>query len=491
MQKIHLLRRSLLLLVCACYYAGVQALDVGYTYAIFHNGETPYIEVNMEIAASSIYFNKIDSLHMEASVEVLMIFKQGERVVNYEKFVLNSPRLQNPLNLLDVKRFSIENGQYDVEFTYIDINQRDNKRVIAFPLTVQVDAKPYLSELQLLRSFKPDESASPFTKNGYYLEPLPFNFYPRSAEKIAFYAEMYHTDLFAKEPFLVRYFVEELGGNGFSRLAAVGSQRKKPSDIDGLLAQMSITDLPSGSYRLNVELRDNQNQIVCKRMLEFQRSNPPVEPFIAGKMTEEQLKLQFVEQLTEEELVYALRAIGPVTPQTETEALTNVLANKEPKSMRFWLFNHFVRTNNLDPEAAYKRYLEVAKAVDKLYKSGFGYGFETDRGNIFMKCGKPDDVVKVNDDPTAPPYEIWIYYNYPATRQSNVKFLFYNQNLSPNDYSLLHSTARNERNNPRWEVELYQKRPGEINTSGGSNYHDATQMQGNTNRNARSLFNDF
>jgi GWxTD domain-containing protein len=492
--RYYIIQLRLFLFTCLLLASRAQsifALDAGYSYAVYANGEKPYVEINLEIASSSIFFVKTDSTHVQGAVEVLIIFKQGERVANYETFQLNSPILTSPMHLLDVKRFAIENGDYEVELVFIDVNKRTNKSEIIFPLKVEIQPKPYLSELQLLRSFKPDESAHPFTKNGYYLEPLPFRYYNKSAERIAFYAEMYNTDLFAKEPYLVRYFVEELAGNGYTRLAAVGSQRKKPSSIDAMLGQMAINELPSGSYRLTLELRDNQNAVICTRSLEFQRSNPPAEPFIAGKITDEDLSKQFVEKLTEEELVYALRAIRPVTPQTQTEALQNVLAHGDPKQMRYFLFNHFVNLNNLQPEAIYTRYMEVARAVDKLYNSGFGYGFETDRGLIFMKYGKPDDMVKVTDDPSAPPYEIWLYYNYPATKQTNVKFLFYNQTLSPGDFALLHSNARNERNNPRWEVDLYGKLPNEMDTSNGSNYHDATQMVRNTGRNARALFNDL
>jgi GWxTD domain-containing protein len=486
-----LIRLFTLLLVFMHLAAKGLALDAGYSYAIYWNTETPYVEVNFEIAAASIYFKKIDSTQMQAGVEVMIIFKQGERVANYEKFQLNSPVLRQPLNMLDSKRFVLENGAYDVEMIFIDINDRNNKREINFAIVVDIQEKPYLSELQLLRSFKRDESESPFTKNGFYLEPLPFHFYNRDAQTIAFYAEIYHSNKFASEPYLVRYFIEELSGNAFTRLAAVGSQRKQPAQLDAVLAQMAIGDLPSGNYRFNVELRDNQNQVVCKRSIEFQRSNPPIEPFIAGKITEEELTKQFVEKLSAEDLHYALRAIGPVVPQNDAEALKNVLAGKDPKAMRFLLFNHFVKINQVDPEAAYLRYIEVAKAVDKLYNSGFGYGFESDRGTIFMRYGRPADIVKVEDDPSAPPYEIWVYYDFPVTKQSNVKFLFYNQSLSPGDYALLHSTARGERNNQKWERDLYQKSPTEFDSNNGSNYHDATQMVRNNARNARALFNDL
>lgn len=131
--------------------------------------------------------------------------------------------------------------------------------------------------------------------------------------------------------------------------------------------------------------------------------------------------------------------------------------------------------------------MEVAKAVDKMYDGGFGYGFESDRGFIYMKYGRPDDMVMVDNDPSAPPYEIWIYNDFPKTKQTNVKFLFYEPNLGT-DYELLHSNARGEINNPQWQIELYKNAPNEIQ---GSNYIDATQMQGNFNRRASQYFNDF
>ncbi len=106
-----------------------------------------------------------------------------------------------------------------------------------------------------------------------------------------------------------------------------------------------------------------------------------------------------------------------------------------------------------------------------------------------MKYGKPNDIVAVDDDPVAPPYEIWVYYNFPKTNQKNVKFLFYNPSLAGEDFIMLHSTARGEINNPRWERTLYSRNAGEQYE--GDNYHDATTMQRNVARNARTYFEDF
>ena len=130
--------------------------------------------------------------------------------------------------------------------------------------------------------------------------------------------------------------------------------------------------------------------------------------------------------------------------------------------------------------------MEVAKAVDKLYADGFGYGFESDRGRIFIKYGRPNDVIKVDNEPSAPPYEIWFYNDFPQTNQADVKFLFYAPELGIN-YRLLHSTVRGEINNPRWQLELYNAVPNEVS---GSNYIDATGVQPNNNRRAAEYFNE-
>jgi len=131
--------------------------------------------------------------------------------------------------------------------------------------------------------------------------------------------------------------------------------------------------------------------------------------------------------------------------------------------------------------------MEIAKAVDKTYQRNVGFGFESDRGYIFLKYGKPNNIVSVEDEPTAPPYEIWIYNYLEETKQTDVKFLFYNKTLAANDMQLLHSTVRGEYSNPRWELELYGNDP---NTA-SINQIDGRNASPGFNRRAREYFTDF
>jgi len=133
--------------------------------------------------------------------------------------------------------------------------------------------------------------------------------------------------------------------------------------------------------------------------------------------------------------------------------------------------------------------MNVARAVDRTYASGFGYGFESDRGYIFMKYGKPSDVIRVEDDPSAPPYEIWSYNDFPKTRQSNVKFLFYNPSLATGQFVMLHSTAYGEVNNPQWERQLYIDAP--VGSFSDGDFIQGTGVNDGVGRRARRLFEDF
>ena len=67
--------------------------------------------------------------------------------------------------------------------------------------------------------------------------------------------------------------------------------------------------------------------------------------------------------------------------------------------------------------------------------------------------------------------------------------ILYNPSLAGEDFIMLHSTARGEINNPRWEITLYAHAAG--TQTEGDNYHDATTMQRNVARNARTYFEDF
>jgi hypothetical protein len=92
--------------------------------------------------------------------------------------------------------------------------------------------------------------------------------------------------------------------------------------------------------------------------------------------------------------------------------------------------------------------------VNQEYKTPIDYGFETDRGRVYLQYGPPNHIDGSDREPGAFPYEIWQYYKL-LENQSNVHFVFCNPDEVTNDYSLIHSEALGEINNPRWRFDIY------------------------------------
>lgn len=488
-KTIHILATAILILG---FSPLLHALDLGVSYAVMATPDEGYIEINLEISPQSLSWSRVDSSTVKAGAELLILVKKGNEVFAYEKYVLNSPAIAYPEILLDMKRLAVPNGTYELEVTATDVADVTNTARFAKEVTVNVNQQLYLTDIQLLRGFQKDTTgiASPLLKNGFYMVPLPFAFYDRYATQLAFYAEMYHSNTVIKDPnYLLRYIIEKELGNGQTKLISVGKQQKRPSDIDAVLVDMDISLLESGNYSLTLELRNKQNELLTSRKVYFQRSNPFLNVQQAD-LSVEAISKQFVQELDEKALRYSLKAISPlVTMGTQPEELKNILKGDDLAAMRYFLFSHFVRTDPNNPELAWRSFIETANAADKQFHSGFRYGFETDRGRTYIKYGRPDDMIHVEDDPSAPPYEIWVYYNFPKTNQRNVKFLFYNPSLAGDDFVMLHSTARGEVNNAKWEITLYKRN---ANTEfDGDNAFDATRMQPNVNRRARAYFEDF
>ena len=253
--------------------------------------------------------------------------------------------------------------------------------------------------------------------------------------------DSYNSDQFIGDQFLVRYIVKRVDGNGDKRDVLMGNKKRLPKAVNTFLIQKKIENLPSGNYELVIEICTKKNEILLTKKAQFQRSNPTVVDDAIASLGK---KEAFVDQLTQEELNYALRAIAPIIEDKGVERLNFVIKSNDIKIQKTNLYGFWVNQNNVLPEEAYRQYMEVARAVDEKFKSSYGHGFESDRGFIFMKYGKPDDVITVIDEPSAPPYEIWSYNDFPKTNQTNVKFIFYNPSLASGNFRTLHSTARGE-----------------------------------------------
>ena len=468
------------------------ALDASVTAATFQSEDGPYLELYFNLIGSSLVGVPVDASDstglQSTAVDVLVVIKEGLNIVKADRFRLNSPADSSRVNFIGLKRYGLPNGTYELEITLTDAHNETDDRTVTDRVTLAYFSdQTQVSDIQLLAGVgSASETDNPLVKNGVYFEPLPFQFYHRDLNELHLYLEIYNTARTIGEDYLLRLSVLDTDLRSSDPVVEV-YRRIKPDEVVPFLYSFEIDRLRSGNYQLRAEVMDREKKVLAERSTYFQRSNPDYIPEpVVVQTGGVDIRNTFVGKLTAEELRYSLKALKPKILPRDGETVNLIIRDENVEAQRNYLYSYFASTAPQDPEAAFNRYMEVAEAVDNQYRNGFGYGFETDRGNIFLKYGRPDDQIAIENDPYAPPYEIWVYYDFPATGQSNVKFMFYNPSLAANGHILLHSTARTELQNPRWEVVLYDA-PGEID----GNQQEGTTMQDGYLRNARTYWEDW
>jgi GWxTD domain-containing protein len=462
-------------------------LDAAVSVATFSNNGQPYVEVQYNFVGKTLYYTMLsDSLHWQSAVNITALFKQGDKIVQFDKYQLSGPASNKAENYFDLKRYALAQGDYVLDVVISDVHQPESIKKITIPFSVKFEAdKISQSDIQLLKFFTKDTSNSPLAKNGYLMQTLPFDFCDKNTERLIVYDEIYNAQKSTNEEMQVTFAIydEQIG----MRALPIFTQFKtiKPSAQNIILQQLDVSKVPSGNYFLTIEIRNKNKDLLSMRKVNFQRSNPFLN-LSKIELKPDDIKDEFVQKLNADSLRYGLKAIFCKLQGTETGVINDVIKSNDEKSMRFHLFRFWAGRNPNNPEKAYNDYMRVARAIDRTYRSGFGYGFETDRGYVFMKYGRPDDITAVPTSPDASGYELWSYNDFPITKQTNVKFLFWDADGSGN-MRILHSNARGEIQDRNWKTKLYKHSQNQWTGNG----FDDTDVRDNVGRNAGRILEDF
>ncbi len=464
-----------------------KAINLDVNSYVFH-GAKSYVEIYLRVDAKTIQWT-IKNGKNEAAVEFLIYITNDKNdIVGYDKFILNSISKDSISDFLDMKRFALLPGEYAIKVEAFDFNNPDDKMELEQKILVAVpNIRVFTSDILLLGEVHQDSSSSAFVRNGLYMEPLQYNYSSAKDDLINFYVEVYTL----KQDVSTEYFIQYTVMDGFktninAKQLLVKYKKLAFTEVEPLLLNFPANSLKSGDYHLAINIVDKQKNIIFSKAINFVKSNPEADIAFLENYNEN-VENSFAQQIKAEDMDYILKAHFPITDQSQTATLSELLKTNRIKSQRHFIYQFWKSRNPSNPDVAYKGYMEVARAVDKKFYTNVGYGFQSDRGHIFLKYGKPSNVIAVDTEVDAPPYEIWYYNTMSVTRQTNVRFIFYNKSLSHNDFHLLHSTCLSERSNPAWETVLY----GSVPNDKIGNSIDATQVKENFNRNARRYFNEY
>ncbi len=435
----------------------IFGLDISITHSAFQYKNTKYIEVYIQVIGNTVKYKEIQNLK-QAKVDFTILIKQGENIINIDKFILSGPLSENPQDFIGLRRIKIEKGNYILDIVAQDVNDKNNTFKYSEPFSIDLDKDNIcISDIHLLASIKKsNKNNNPFVKNGYYLEPVLFHFLPYNIDTLGLYVELYNLNKAKSNKYIV--FTVNKGFKKDNLNIQLLKQKipLKNVELYPLLIRLNIKGLQSGNYYLKAELFNSKDQILATRFTNFQRSNPVDDA--KSNFALSGFKNSFAAKMPEDSIFYSLRAMVPLMEADNSVAINDIISSKNLKTARYFLWRYWYDKNNIDPYGAFAQYMKYAKAVDKKFRSQLGYGFETDRGYIYLKYGMPSEIITRESEPTAPPYEIWFYDRIEQDDQRNIKFIFYIPSLAHNDYVLLHSNCRGERKNPTWFYELYSKR---------------------------------
>lgn len=439
------------------------------SYKINNYPDFALVEFYYGVLRHELTFEDFDSVY-EASIDVTMeIFDEKGTVVDtLEKVV--ATRITSPTELskhsfkiIDALQALVRPGTYSVKLRVEDVNSRQNdmpltgkygERQIKVVIPAYGERKDIdLSGIEL--SYKIEMlpkidtlDINPLHKSSRNIVPNPTGVFINADSLMYFYAEIYnlkYNDTTNKD-YMVNYLIKNATGE---TVADYGTRTyPKPGSSAVVSSAIDISDLPEGRFTFVLRVEDGTGNSWVEQSKNFQLIYRTSE--LAPAVSEE--------QFTDDDAVMMEKIIRVFGTQEEKMQYKNAdLEGKKEVLKMFWA------RRDPTPETRYNEFKEEAFrrfayanqkfSVNMMNKTD---GWKTDRGIIYMRYGKPDDIEYHPSSAEIEPYERWVYYNYP--KQGTIYFIFVDENGYGN-YILKHSTAQGEIVDYDWEEKVQKSDP--------------------------------
>ena len=467
-------------------FAEGKQLSAMFGYATFYlpTENKPYVETYMSFDAWNLNFVKAENGY-RSTVEIVMVVKSGDSAVYAKKYDLNSPIVsgenETNFNFLDLQRFYLNNGIYNLELTIKDKNSENAAIVVNEQLVVFYEnKKPAISTIQLMSDIKPTNGENIFSRNGYDMQPYISDFVPEQIHQLNFYYEIYNIEKeIGFQPFLTYAYIEDAQTGRRAGEIQRMDKRKHARNVP-VFNSLDISQLPSGNYNLVVEVHNKTNDNLMYKKVNFYRSNPS----IVNQIEENEVSTTFAGQITDENaLNYYMKALYPIASPREQSIIDYLVERPALKEKQQFFYTFWKSRDELDPKSKWDTYFGWLQYVD----ANFGFsnipGYLTDRGRVYLQYGPPDfirdeknfvsirnigsgvyDQAKFEYSNSSKPahgqihylpYQLW-RYNRLETDDPTRCFLFWDE-FRVGNYKLLNSNARGETRDPLWERRLSQQ----------------------------------
>ncbi|MFK7755349.1 MAG: GWxTD domain-containing protein [Flavobacteriales bacterium] len=479
----------LFLAFSVCAFNSFAALQVNFDYKTFLDPtEGTYLETHLNFIGGTMTYVPTANGNLEAKIEALILIKQGEEIVDFEKVVLSSPEAIDSafVDFLDLRRFLLPVGKYELELELTDLNlPEDELEPIFYSSTIEIPNYNRLScsDIIFMSGFGASVEANDLSRSGYDVLPKVSSYFEGSDTQLAFYAEVYNSkEYFNTDKFLIVHYLENA-----SLSAPIESSKsiKKydPSMAIPLIQRKDISFLDEGIYNLVIEIRDQQNQVQASKRQEFIRS----ERVIFSKPSKKvDLSNTFVSEYDNARVLYEyVRSLSPKATVYENWSINKSLSeDSDVASLQSFLYTFWEARNPEDPAHSWYEYQLLLEEIEKEFGSTVKKGYETDRGRVYLEYGPPNGRYDKQIS-GAQPFEIWHYYQ--AKQFRNRRFVFMDNDKVLNDYELIQCDVPGEVRNANWlDMLITGIQTNRVNNQGDDMFNRSSNSDG-----ARDVIKDL
>ena len=431
-----------------------------FNYKVFYTPDhKPMVETYFDISAQSIMLLPQEEGLFMGTVEMTIIFKKAGAIVTFDKKQIQSPQMaaHQRVDFIDVERFVLDPGTYEVEITLKDISDPEGEES---NLTTSVVVPPaakgaFFSDIEMVSALRKATVQTHLTKSGYDLVPMVADSVLKSPMKeIIFYTELYGMDRrVSDDMFLLKIYLKDLNTDEPVE-STVKFSRENVLSVTPVLSTMDISDIPDGKYEITLEARDKNNELVARAAHYVHRLKADSRAISA---TIDDPSKKWVGKYDVQGVLYDYaNSLRPIADKNERDVLDTYfieVENSELPYLQRFFYSFWEAREPGNGEQAWNEYKEKVDFVNNRFSTANKRGYETDQGRIYLKYGAPNHIAARANEPGSYPYEIWQYYK--TEQFNNVRFVFYDPTLLNREYELLHSEGvRGEIINPRWKYIL-------------------------------------
>jgi len=363
------------------------------------------------------------------------------RLLRMPHSVKDTTGLESRQKVIGVLGLAIPKGAFKLRVITADDLNHAHSDTAVFDLSEKSfpEGQLSISDIELASSIRkiPPDQNNIFYKNTFEIIPNPTDIYGLGQPILFYYAESYGLTGGQTGAYQVAAVVYDAQGNEtYNRSAA---KKKGASSVE--VGAINVGGLATGIYDLVLTISDASSSAKAESTRRFYIYNPVVADEAAIVREYGAASVEYIDNEFASALYIARKA-----EQNQYRSLPDVAA-KRRFIYEFWKRRD---PSPATPDNAYKtEYLRRVAAADDSYSAGVRAGWKTDRGRVRILYGKPDQVTTYSHEIDTKPYEIWVY----EQLQGGISFIFVDR-TGFSDYYLVHSDARYEIHNPRWEALL-------------------------------------